>query len=336
MKHTAVIIAIFILNVCNTLGQERTTFIQRMLRILKPPTDTTYVCEGSQAFGIRPYIRSQQGITSFQYTDSTNTNSYSFAISDIGSLYAGLELAYRGFSFGYDIEPASVFGNKRRSGYNFNFSYYGQRIGFDFFFSTKDESKLKDSNDKELYNGPIDCFSTSRFQSSIYYVKNSSHFSLPAAFSQSQIQIKSSGSLIFGVNTTNTLIHLNASKVPTELDSLITYNHYMFSHFRQTMVGVSCGYGRNIMRKYFLFHFSVQPYLPVYLSKKIRLTNGDKFDSELWDLNIGAKIRGAVHWFYSHHSINLNAIIDSNITNQNSLQATDAIIRGYLSYRYMF
>jgi len=330
------ILMLFISITLSTFSQEHISIAKRFFSLFKPNIDTTYIANGPHNFSIKPYAKTEQGITSFLYSDTIeNAQNYSFKITDIPTLLLGLELSYKGFSFGYDVNSKILSGKRKDKGYDFNCNYYGQNFGTDFFFSTKNQVEIKNDNDKKIYDKTIDCFSTSRFQASIYYILRNQIFSMPAAFTQSMIQKKSAGSIIFGINATNTLILLNTSKIPTGLDSILVANT-MFKHFRQTALGISCGYGRNIVRNHFVFHFSVQPYLPIYMEKKIKLTNGEKLQSDMWDLNVGIKSRGAINWFYKHHAINFNTVIDANVANQVHLNATDAFVRFYLSYKYVF
>ena len=334
MKHTAMAIATILLSVSNLFGQENEhrNFITKLFSV---QTDTTYIAEGSNALSIKPYGKGEQGLTSFEYSDTANNVNYSFRINDVITFLVGLNISYKGFSFGYDVNPQTIFHHKHNTGYNLDFCYYGHKLGFDLFFSTKDKAQVRDAEDNKLYDGTVNCFSTSRFQASAYYVLRNNIFSLPAIFTQSMVQKKSAGSLIFGVNATNTLIVLNSSKVPAELDSIFSTST-MFKHFRQTMVGLSCGYGRNIVRQHFLFHWSAQPYLPIYMSKKIRIINNESINSDVWDINIGLKVRGAMHWYYKRHSVNMNLVTDFTIIDQPPLEALDAFVRLYLSYRYVF
>ena len=309
--------------------------LYRVLPFLKPDVDTSYVVPESNAFSIKPYTRVELGMTSYELSDTTTNETQTFKVSDTGQLYTGLGIAYRGFSFSHDINPATVFGHKKKTGYNLNFSLYGQNAGADLFFSTSSRNKLTDSNDKALIDGTTDCVQTSRLKASIYYVIKNKQFSIPAIFEQSYIQKKNAGSIIAGASVTNTLTIVRHNAIPEQLDSVLMTNN-MFRHYRQTMVCLSVGYGRNSIHNRMLFHWSVQPALPVYSKYHIILIDGTDYKSDQWGNNFSVKATGAAQWHYNHHSVCLNIVIDANIMTQGYINATDAFFRGSLSYRYMF
>jgi len=309
--------------------------IFKLLPFLRYDINSSYVAKGPTNFSIKPYIKTKQATTQFQYNDTVSGDHYSFRISDKASLYSGLEVGYKGFTFGYDVNTNYLFGHHKRAGYDFNCSVYGQSAGCDFFFSTDNKAIVKNEKFKKLYDEPVDCFSTSRMQASLYYVLKKDIFSMPAVFNESFVQKKTAGSLIFDANITNTLIILNSSKAPEALSELLSQST-MFSHFRQSMLCVGCGYGRNVVLKHFLIHWSAQPSVPLYMSKKIVDVCGNTYSTSDWGLNLNAKLRGAVLWVFDRHSVNLNLVADVNMIDQGALQAVDAFIRGYLSYRILF
>lgn len=329
------IIFILLLSFATNATAEHEPFIYRIFPFLKYEINKSYIAEGPSNFSLKPYVKTEQGLTSFQYADTTTGDNFSFGINDKASLLTGLEVAYKGFSFGYDFKPSEVFGHKKRSGYDFNCSVFGQAAGCDFFFSTKDRARVRNNKNKLLIEDEADCFSSSRMQASLYYVIKKDIFSMPAVFNESFVQKRTAGSIIIDANITNTLITLNHSRVPAALDSLLTQN-VMFSHMRQSMLCVGCGYGRNTVYKHVMLHWSAQPSLPLYMSKKIVNMDGAEYATNLWDFNINAKLRGAVQWHYGNHSLNLNLVVDINLINQGAFSAVDSFMRGYLSYRILF
>lgn len=343
MKRIIVYILCFISLYCNAHSindvEPETPLIYHFLPFLNPHTDSTYIGQSSKAFALKPYIRIDNSIMSIQYLDTIQTktdDNYKFNIKDPYTMLTGLSASWRGVSISYDINPSVVIGHKSKTAYNFDINMYGQTIGFDALLSVHKESQLTDQNNKYIFDTPVKCFTTKRFNVSGYYVIKKSIFSLPAVFDQSSIQKKNAGSPMVGFQISNTLINIDKRAIPAKLDSLMAGKGY-FTHFRQTSYNLCGGYGYNWVIKTILLHVSLQPSVPLYVSKKIVLLSGERYnEDDKYEINLNAKFRFAFLWQYRHHSINLNTVYDANYINQGNYHLEDIYLRGRISYRYIF
>lgn len=305
----------------------------KLKEFVNPQTDSIFIVEGSKNLIITPYSTSNSGSTSFWYNDTTNMTYYKYSVKSPIVLYVGLNVSYKGISFGYDFRPRH--NRKSSHEYNYNFSVYGQRLGADFFLATTERSDVSDKNHIFKTINLTNCIKTSRMQASWYFVLHPDRFSLPAAITQSKKQIKSGGSPMFGMNVSNTLAILHTSQIPNDLDSLLSMPS-TFKHFRMTFFGINGGYGFNWVTKHWLIHASTQLALPIYTMKRMVLLNDETINEEK-RFSFTSKTRiGAICNIGKHHTIVMNMILHSNNIQEGEHNVTNTYIQAYLGYRWMY
>lgn len=156
-----------------------------------------------------------------------------------------MAVAYRGLGLGVAVNPAKFAGKCKDFEYNLN--SYSNRYGFDVVFlssKTYHGYKAADAERIDIHKGQI---SQNALNLNFYYAFNYRRFSFPAAFSQSYIQKRSTGSWMIGAS-------FDGSK--TELsDMTIRLNEF----------AVGAGYAYNLVAfSHWLFHLSALPTVTVY------------------------------------------------------------------------
>ena len=163
---------------------------------------------------------------------------------------------YRGLSAGLAINPAKLGGVYKD--YEFNLNYYSSRLSIDASYqrSTTLAGDIERGNmTEQLESGDINMKMLNVVG---YYVFNHRRFSYPAAFTQSYIQRRSTGSWLAGISyqggslETTDELKARAAKAP---DVRIYLGH----------IGIGGGYGYNwVPSQKWLLHFSMLPTIVVY------------------------------------------------------------------------
>ena len=156
-----------------------------------------------------------------------------------------MAVAYRGLGLGVAVNPAKFAGKCKDFEYNLN--SYSNRYGFDVVFlssKTYHGYKAADVERIDIHKGQI---SQNALNLNFYYAFNYRRFSFPAAFSQSYIQKRSTGSWMIGAS-------FDGSK--TELsDMTIRLNEF----------AVGAGYAYNlVIARHWLCHLSALPTMTIY------------------------------------------------------------------------
>lgn len=162
----------------------------------------------------------------------------------------GMGINYKGLGVGLSVN-SKMFNKENRKDINLGIRFYSSRFGIEALYqSTKTYSGNVKINGTEYptQSGEID-YNSLTFDA--YYVFNHKHFSFPAAFTQSYIQRRSSGSIMLG-----------ASALLGEFKTIYDGNDPDYIHYRTglNLLAIGAGYGYNIvLGKHFLIHFSLVP-----------------------------------------------------------------------------
>ena len=158
---------------------------------------------------------------------------------------------------GYTVDLRHLNGNNKKE---FDLSFYTAQIGIDLFYRNtgnnykiKSLSLAKEINPEAVLGSPFGGFEASIRGFNLYYILNHRRFSYRAAFSQSTVQRRSAGSMLFGVGYTRHKVNVDLA----QLDQLITDrlgseatiigtdDSVNFGKVKYTDVSVSAGYGYN-------------------------------------------------------------------------------------------
>ena len=165
---------------------------------------------------------------------------------------AGASVSYRGLSLGFALNPAKLAGRDKNIELNLN--AYGNSMGGDVvMMSTKTYKGTATANgiDYELEAGAV---SMKMITATGYYAFNHRRFSIPAAFTQSQIQRRSCGSWLAGLSFMAAEIKTAAGAVPGSESSRLWF----------VSAAIGGGYGYNfVIDNRWLLHISTVPQLMI-------------------------------------------------------------------------
>lgn len=165
---------------------------------------------------------------------------------------AGASVSYRGLSLGFALNPAKLAG--RNKDIELNLNAYGNSVGGDVVMvATKTYKGTATANgtDYEVAAGAV---SMKMMTATGYYAFNHRRFSIPAAFTQSQIQRRSCGSWLAGVTFMAAEIKTAAGAVPGSDSSRLWF----------VSAAIGGGYGYNfVIDDRWLIHISAVPQIMI-------------------------------------------------------------------------
>lgn len=169
----------------------------------------------------------------------------------------GPYFGYRWAFLGYTFDLSHFSSNKKQE---FDLSIYSSQLGFDLFYrKTGNDYLIRNfSLGEEVETEKLKGLAFSGISASIkgfnlYYIFNHKKFSYPAAFSQSTVQKRSSGSAIVGIGYTrhsltvdwNKLYNVVTDKLGQEVADEYLDSNLTFGKIEYTDVSLSGGYGYN-------------------------------------------------------------------------------------------
>lgn len=165
---------------------------------------------------------------------------------------AGASVSYRGLSLGFALNPAKLAG--RNKDIELNLNAYGNRVGGDVVMvATKTYKGTATANGTD-YDVVAGAVSMKMITATGYYAFNHRRFSIPAAFTQSQIQRRSCGSWLAGVTFMAAEIKTAAGAVPGSDSSRLWF----------VSAAIGGGYGYNfVIDDRWLIHISDVPQIMI-------------------------------------------------------------------------
>lgn len=215
--------------------------------------DTTYVARNRYDFMLRAdNINFFQTIRLAAKDENGRTQSLMLAPAHTVKLgpYGGWRWLTLGWTFG--LVP-DRYGSKTTE---FNIASYNSKVGFDLNYTRSSgnfnllSAEGFDGIESERVSGQrLRAMNASLLALNFYYVFNYRHFSYPAAFSMSTVQLKSAGSWMAGVRYDQQNIHFDATRTESLLQSINPeaklIDALRVSHTRYRQVGFSFGYAYN-------------------------------------------------------------------------------------------
>ncbi len=229
--------------------------------------------------------------------------------------------SYRGMSASVAINPAHLSGKNKD--YEFNMNAYGNQVGADVIFQSANTYKGDLTTGGVTSSVPAGLVKQNMLTVNGYYVFNHRKFSYPAAFSQSWIQRRSSGSLMLGATFMGGYTYVTANDdlgTPSSKQSLAS-------------LSIGCGYGYNfVIAQKWLLHLSAVPELSLLNFGHIT-TDGqrERMKYRLFNLvNVG---RIAVVRHFQKSFIGLSTVVNySNIGDEDEMEYKNLKWRARLFY----
>lgn len=212
-----------------------------------------------------------------------------------------ISAAYRGMGLGVSLNPMKLAGKNKD--FEFNLNSYTNRYGFDIIYTSANTYRGDVSfNDKkyDVSTGQVDL---DILTLNGYYSFNHRHFSFPAAFSQSQTQLRSCGSWMLGA----TVLY---GRTKTSKDIVEGGSENRIKVFN---IGVGGGYGYNlVMRRGWLMHLSAIPEV-VFITKSKLTADGVEQRAPFKFPNLICVSRFALVKNYNTNFIGLSAVLNNNL-----------------------
>jgi len=210
--------------------------------------------------------------------------------------------SYRGLTLSAALNPASLTGKNKD--YEFNLNAYGNRIGADVIFQSANTFKGNIETDHGNTDIGTGLIRMNMLRLNAYYALNACRFSYPAAFSQSWIQRKSSGSLMLGTSFVGGNVRVGHS------DDL--GNKAM--RLSIANIGIGVGYGYNfVIKQNWLIHLSSVPELVVF-SRCRQTIEGHREKAPYRFPNIIAVGRMAVVRHFDRYFTGMTVVVNTSST----------------------
>ena len=237
-------------------------------RYYHTPYDTNYVARPEGRLTLK--LRVNQSGDDFRVRGDKNGVSSKADLKTEFKTTVSIAASYRGLSAALAFNPAKMSGHYKD--YELNLVYYSSRFSLDASYhssSTLSGDVEKGSDTDYLEAGDI---KLKMVNVAGYYVFNHRHFSYPAAFTQSYIQLRSAGSWLAGISYQGGNIETTSDfkeRMPDAPDLRIHIGH----------LGIGGGYGYNwVPSKRWLIHLSMLPTFVAY-NHNYMIVNGERKDA---------------------------------------------------------
>lgn len=229
--------------------------------------DTTYITPNyyNWAFML-------QNTTTYElYSINSPRESQSIRFSPKPSVKLGPYLGWRWIFLGYTFDINSFGKDHKSQRTEFELSLYSSMLGCDLIYRrTGDDFRIHrvkgfGETGKDVEGHNYNGIRLNVTGVNVYYIFNNKRFSYPAAFAQSTVQRKSSGTWKAGLSVTRHWMKFDYDKLPEQLNQNPQYplsKSFMFNEIDYMDYSLSCGYAYNwVFRKNWLFCVSVSPAL---------------------------------------------------------------------------
>lgn len=205
--------------------------------------DTTYIGVPRERWTVKARLNLsgndllEKGISGGQETRTEMMAAHKLTLS--------FSVGYRGLTFGLSANPLKWAGKNKDFEYNLN--SYGRKFGFDVVYTTANTFSGTYDHGTQRYDIESGSVSQRLANLNAYYAFNHRRFSYPAAFSQSQVQLRSAGSWLLAASVVGCELKYKEGVGGSESPKRIRYAN----------VGLGGGYGYNLVRGRWLIHGSV-------------------------------------------------------------------------------
>lgn len=271
-------------------------------RYYRTPYDTNYVARPEGRFTFK--LKANQTGNSLHAKGTINDVRSRADLSTSHKTTISIAAAYRGLSASYSINPAKWAGFY--DDYELNINYYGSRISLDASYqrSTSMSGTIERNGTSRLEQGDIDM---KVYNITGYYCFNHRHFSFPAVFNQSYIQLCSAGSWLAGLSYQGGSIKTRdelKERNPNAPDVSIKVGH----------LGIGGGYGYNlVLGKKWLFHLSMMPTFVIYNRNKMTINEESRTAGRMRFNMIFNERAAIIYNFSSRYFVGANLVMTNSV-----------------------
>lgn len=269
--------------------------------------DTTYIMKPRQrwTFKVRGNV---SGSTLHTRGTMADNKVDADLIADLkGTL--SVSAAFRGFALGISLNPMKMAGKNKD--FEFNLNSYTNRYGFDIIYTSANTYRGNVEYNGTKYDVETGQVGLDMLTINGYYAFNYRRFSFPAAFSQSQTQLRSCGSWMLGLT-----VLYGKTKATADFAEDGAANE-----LRLASVGIGGGYAYNfVLRKGWLIHLSIIPENVFFNWNRLTI-NGEKETEPFKFPNFICVSRAAIVKNYKTNFIGATCVLNNNLfTNRDKLQ----------------
>lgn len=223
--------------------------------------DTLYIAKPRQRWTIK--LRGNLSGNTIHSEGKNDDTDFSTKLNAEMKATLGASVSYRGFTLGVALNPTKLAGKNKD--FEFNMNSYGRRFGVDLVYLDANtyNGETQHGDDKlDIGSGDV---RLKMLTASAYYAFNHRRFSFPAAFTQSQLQLRSCGTWLLAAS-------LIAGKMSSRR-GIVGYDTAADMSLFHLAVGG--GYAYNFVTRHnWLIHLSATPQLVVM--ERNRTTVGDE------------------------------------------------------------
>lgn len=225
-------------------------------------TDTTYLTRTPERLRLTVKLNAS-GSNIIVKGHNEGGGSYKSTLEAQNKYTLSASASYRGLTLGMALNPAKLAG--RNKDYEFNMNAYGNRMGADVIFHSANTFRGTVETESGTTSIPTGLVRQNMLYLNAYYAFNARRFSYPAAFSQSWLQRKSSGSFMVGLSFMGGNLRVRHS---SELGNTAT-------RLSMANLGIGVGYGYNwVVKRKWLVHLSSLPQLVVFSRQRTTINGG--------------------------------------------------------------
>lgn len=223
--------------------------------------DTLYIAKPKQRWTIK--LRGNLSGNTIHSTGNTDGSEFSTKLDAEMKATLGASVSYRGFTLGMALNPTKLAGKNKD--FEFNMNAYGRRMGVDLVYLDANTYKGETEHAGEKTQISSGDVRLKMLTASAYYAFNHRRFSFPAAFTQSQLQLRSCGTWLVAAS-------LIAGKMSSRR-GIVGYDTAADMSLFHLAVGG--GYAYNFVTRHdWLIHLSATPQLVVM--ERNKTTVGDE------------------------------------------------------------
>lgn len=269
----------------------------------KAKRDSLYISKPDYRWTVK--LRGNSSGTTFRARRTYGDYRYNVGLNSNVNVTTAISFNYRGLAAALSLNPLKLSG--KNTDMEFNINAYGNKFGADFIYIYS--KTLKGTFTQSGLGEQDYAVSAGQVQQQLlaingYYSFNHRRFSYPAAFTQSQLQLRSCGSWMLGFSFMGSYLHFDKDLLPNIPEIRL----------RMVYFGIGGGYGYNLVTSaHWLFHISAMPELVVATYGRMKTsTSSDHTPFRFPNLiNVG---RLAIVKNYSKTFFGLSAVVNTSLT----------------------
>lgn len=287
--------------------------------------DTTYIAKPAQRWTLK--LRSNVSGSNFYVKRRVEGDQHDAKLYTSPKVTIGASATYRGITLGVALNPAKFAGKNKD--FEFNLNSYGNRMGADVVYLAANTYHGTTTTEGHHTDVPVGAMSMKMFTASAYYAFNYRHFSFPAAFTQSQLQLRSCGTWLVAASVLKG--SLDASAGILNADGTGDTSLKLFH------AGLGGGYAYNLVTRHnWLIHASATPQI-IFLEHNKMSVDGTRRNTPFRFPNIIYVGRMAAVHHWGNRFIGASAVINAwNLGDYDELHAANVKWRVRLFYGFRF